>query len=87
MKWFKVQDKLPDPWDVVWVYWRNREVLLGCRTYEGEEAIKCPPEEGWYSFSDEKCRWTHWWMPVTRQSYEPPEPPNEEKTFAPYPGG
>jgi len=64
MGWTSVKDELPKPFEVVWIYWRNREVLLGCRVYEGEEAIKCEPSEGWYSFEDQKCRWTNFWMKV-----------------------
>ena len=78
MDWINVKNSLPLPWQVVWIYWRDREVLLGCRTYEGEEAIKCEPTDGWYSFDDEKCRWTNWWMPVDRSSFDKPQPPKED---------
>ncbi len=63
-KWIKVTDDLPDPFEPVWIYWRDREVLIGCHCYDGEERIKCDPSEGWYSYEDEKCKWTHWWHPL-----------------------
>lgn len=76
MKWISVYESLPDPFDVVWIYWRDREVLMGCRTYVGEEAIKCCPTEGWYSFEDMKCRWTNWWMPINGSNFQDkPDPP------------
>jgi hypothetical protein len=76
MNWIKVTEKLPKPFEVVWIYWRDRQVLLGCRTYEDEEAIKCDPSEGWYSFEDGKCRWTRHWMSV-HDSLDPPDAPKE----------
>ncbi len=36
MKWNNVKDSLPEPFEVVWIYWRDREVLLGCRKYIGK---------------------------------------------------
>ena len=36
MNWTNVYDALPAPFEVVWIYWRNREVLLGCRVYEDD---------------------------------------------------
>jgi hypothetical protein len=66
MEWISVEDELPKPFEIVWIFWRDKEVLLGCRTYEGAEEKECPPSEGWYSFSDEKCRWTHYWQRTTR---------------------
>lgn len=66
MQWISVTERLPAPFQVVWIYWRDKEVLLGCRVNaEGSE-----PHENWYSFEDVKCRWTHWWMPVTEASYD-----------------
>lgn len=75
MEWISVKDDLPKPFEVVWIYWRDREVLLGCRTYQGEEAINCEPSEGWYSFANEKCRWTHWWQRVDASNFDKPLPP------------
>ena len=77
MEWIKCSERLPDPFDVVWIYWRDREVLLGCRTYIGKEKTECDPTEGWYSFADEKVRYTNWWMPVTIINLDPPKPPEE----------
>jgi hypothetical protein len=73
MKWTKVKDDLPKPFEVVWIYWRNREVLLGCKTDDDEH---CEPEECWYSFDYEKCRRTHFWMRVS-DSLNKPSPPRE----------
>jgi len=74
-EWISVKDKLPDEYDVVWIFWRDREVLLACRTCEGREHLECEPTEGWWSFEDDKCRWTNWWMPVTRESLDTPDHP------------
>lgn len=78
-EWISVKDDLPKPFEVVWIYWRDREILLGCRTYEGEEAIKCEPSEGWYSFEDEKCKWTHWWQRVDSSNLDKPNRPVPEQ--------
>ena len=75
MTWISVENELPKPFEVVWIYWRDREVLLGCRTYELEHY---DPSEGWYQFEDEKCRWTHWWMPITGETLDEPNKPKEE---------
>jgi hypothetical protein len=81
MEWVNVKDSLPEPWTVVWIYWRDREVLLGCRTYEGRESKECDPTEGWYSFDYEKCRHTNWWMPINGSSYDkPPSPDQPERS-------
>lgn len=76
MEWISVKDKLPDPFEVVWIYWRDKEVLLGCRTYDGHEAVICDPSEGWYSFQDDKCRWTHFWQKVNSMNLDKPNPPS-----------
>lgn len=65
-KWISVKERLPKPFEPCWIYWRDREVSLGWRTYEGEEEKTTPPEEGWYSLNEEKCRWTYWWMPIDK---------------------
>jgi hypothetical protein len=77
MEWISVKDKLPKPFEVVWIYWRDREVLLGCRTYSGEESIQCEPSEGWYSFVDDKCRWVNYWKPVDAMNLDRPNPPKD----------
>lgn len=71
-EWVNVKDRLPKPMQKVWIYWRDREVVMGRRIYEGEEELNQPPEEGWYSFEDDKCRWTNWWMPLNK-----PKPPQD----------
>lgn len=76
MNWTNVKDTLPDPFEVVWIYWRNREVLLGCRVYEDDpNGKKYGSSEGWYSFEDEKCRWNHYWMSVKDSGLDKPDPP------------
>ncbi len=72
MDWINVKDRLPQPDEPVWIYWRDREVQIGWRTYHGKEAIECEPNEGWYSWEDGKCKWTNWWMPITNKP-KPPE--------------
>lgn len=74
MSWKNVNHSLPKPYEVVWIYWRDREVTLGCRIYYEEDAINCHPSEGWYSFDYDKCRWTLWWMYV-KESLDKPNPP------------
>lgn len=72
-EWISVKDKVPPIFEVVWVYWRDREVLLACKMDgEGTE-----PSENWYSFEDEKCRWAHWWIPVNEYTWDKPKPPEE----------
>jgi hypothetical protein len=78
-EWISVKDRIPNPFEVVWIYWRDREVLLGCRTYVDVEAIKCEPSEGWYSFEDEKCRWTNYWQPINAMSLDKPSKPDISK--------
>lgn len=75
MEWINVKDALPKPFEVVWIYWRSREVLLGCRTYTEDEADNSPEEEGWYSFEDEKCRNNHWWVSVAEAGLDAPDAP------------
>jgi len=78
MNWIKVKDRLPEPFEVVWIYWRDREVLLGCRTYaDDRDGSKYDPQEGWYSFEDEKCRWTNWWQRIDGSNLDKPDKPNE----------
>jgi len=79
MNWTHVNDSLPDPFEVIWIYWRDREVLLGCRTYVGEEAIRCIPSEGWYSFEYEKCRWAHYWQRVSEMNLDKPDKPKDQE--------
>jgi len=71
-EWISVKDKLPKPFEPVWIYWKDDEVLIGYRTYMGKEEINQLPEEGWYSIEADKCRWTNYWMPI-----EKPRGPNE----------
>ncbi len=72
-EWISVKDRLPEKYEIVWIYWRDREVLLGCKT-----DLKSEPEESWYSFDDGKCRWTNWWMPHIAFPCEEPPPPEIE---------
>lgn len=76
-EWIKCSHELPEPFEVVWIYWRDREVLLGCRTYDYDERYTTDATEGWYSFEDEKCRWTKYWMPINSSSLDKPNPPVE----------
>lgn len=71
-EWISVKDRLPKPFEIVWIYWRDETVVLGFRSYTGKEHLECPPDEGWYSYEYEKSRWTKWWMPLDR-----PDPPKE----------
>lgn len=76
MEWINAKDRLPKPFEVVWIYWRDREVLLGCKIiFENDDDVH--PYEQWYSFEDVKCKWAYWWMPVNRYTYDKPAPPKE----------
>ncbi len=72
-QWTNVEDKLPRPFEIVWIYWRDREVALGCRTYEGKEELEMLPQEGWYSIEHQKCRYTWWWQSYRIEKPRPPE--------------
>lgn len=76
-EWISVYDQLPNPFTPVWIYWRDREVLIGCYTYEGKDTEECEPNSGWYSYSDEKCRSTNWWMPIGKSTIDKPFPPKK----------
>lgn len=75
MNWISVKDSLPKPFEVVWIYWRDREVLLGCRIYDGQDEFTSEPSDGWYSFADEKCRWANWWQRIDCSNLYRPYPP------------
>lgn len=71
MEWISVEDRLPQLNEPVWIYWRNREVVIGWKT-----TLQGEPSEGWYSFhGGDKCRWAKWWMPIDLKNK--PEPPKE----------
>lgn len=72
-EWINVKDSIPSPFQVVWIYWRDREVVLGCRIVELAEGDN--PSEEWYSFDHEMCRWTHWWQPVSSSNWDKPKKP------------
>ena len=62
-EWISVKDHLPDLLELVWIYWRDREVDLGCRT-DAHYDLHNQPSWGWYSFQDQKGGWAHWWQPI-----------------------
>jgi len=69
--WINVKDRLPSLEEPVWIWWKDREVVIGWKT-----TSDCEPEECWYSFhGGDKCRYTHWWMPIDLNTR--PEPPKE----------
>lgn len=72
MVWMNVKDSMPKPYEVFWIYWRDREVLLGCITDAWDDSH---PEWGWYSFEDEKCKWAFHWQRVDRINFDNPKPP------------
>jgi hypothetical protein len=71
--WISVKDRLPNLKEIVWIYWRDQEVLLGCKAYETNE-----PQHGWYSFGHMKARYTRWWMYHEDCPFAPPNPPTEK---------
>ena len=69
--WINVEDRLPNLDEPVWIYWKNREVVIGHKT-----AIDCEPSECWYSYQGgDKCKWTNYWMPIDKKIR--PKPPEE----------
>ena len=70
-EWTSVYDSLPDDNEPVWIYWRDREVVIGWKTYRHGDA-----SEDWYSYQGgDKCRWAKWWMPIDLKNR--PSAPNE----------
>jgi len=69
-EWIHVKDRLPNQNEPVWIYWRDREVVIGWKCYSFGE-----PSEDWYSYhGGDKARWTNWWMPIDlKQKPKPPE--------------
>jgi hypothetical protein len=65
--WIHIESQLPKDNEICWIYWKDREVLLGCRK-------ECAPEPAsFYSFEDDKIRWAYWWMPIKK-----PEAPKND---------
>lgn len=64
--WINVHERLPNPFNPCWIFWKGKKVVIGWRTYEVEEAINCPPDEGWWSVEHEKCKWATHWMPIDK---------------------
>lgn len=77
MNWINVNDSIPEPYTIVWIYWRNNEVLLGCRVNnEGD------PTQNWYSFDDEKCKWANFWLPIESGNLDKPNKPENTITLS-----
>jgi hypothetical protein len=66
--WISVNENLPKQFELVWIYWKDKEVLLGCRTEVNAEPLKC-----WYSIKYEKCSWANWWRPYRIETPGPPK--------------
>lgn len=77
--WISVNTRLPELFEVVWIYWRDREVLLGFRC-DDQHNIENDPESGWYSIEDEKSKWCKWWMPVRCSPFDKPLAPHAPPT-------
>ncbi len=71
-KWISVHEQLPPPNEPVFIFWRDRYVVIGWREAYAYQENDSSPEEYWYSPEFEKSRWAKWWMPI---SY--PEKPNQ----------
>lgn len=74
MKWISVYEGLPRLYEVVWVYWEGKDVVLGCRTNAESD-----PDWGWYSFPDGEIKYASYWFPVRHYSLEKPKPPRDEE--------
>jgi len=70
MDWISVGSSIPVPFQVVWIYWKDVEVLLGCRIDDDWIA-----SEDWYSFDDEKCGWARFWLPIESGNLDKPSNP------------
>ncbi len=68
-EWISVKERLPKPYKPVWIFWRDREVLIGWRI--PGECCEEQPSWGFYSWEDEKVKWANWWLPIGNK----PEPP------------
>src|SRR5580692_8071363 len=81
--WTNVNERLPDGSQLVWIYWRDREVLLGFKVDHD-----CDPEWGWYSLEDDKCKWTKYWRPIEgseKMTYAKPNITDVLEPFIPAP--
>ena len=63
-EWISVYDRVPKEFEIVWVFWRDREVVIGYQTLSPKEGYH--PDEHWYSLENEKERWAKYWMPIKR---------------------
>ena len=71
-EWISVKDQLPGDQEPVWIYWRDKEVVIGWKTYRHGK-----PSENWYSYhGGDKERWTNWWMPIDLK--QKPKPPQDK---------
>ncbi len=72
-KWKKVTDEMPKYNEIVWGWWKNREVCLVQHSMSTDQEYYKYCEDGiWYSLDDEKTGCVSYWMPLER-----PENPNE----------
>ncbi len=68
-EWIHVTEDLPKAFEPCWIYFQDKQVVIGCRTYEPDQY---EPTEGWYEYEN-KCRWANYWMPI-----EKPKPPTSD---------
>lgn len=66
MKWIKVQDRNPGYNQIVWGFFKNREVCLVQHSLSNEEYLFHCEEGLWYSIDDEKTGCVSHWMPLQR---------------------
>lgn len=79
-KWYKVNEKRPGQFEIVWGMFRGRDVelvQLALTDKEYEEYFDGYAESSWYSIESEKSKSVTYWRPLNR-----PEKPTSDEINA-----